>query len=180
MKSNKSKKKAASGISKKQFKNKPGNKELWEKVKLSGNLLSDDGGANLEGLLGLEVLENYDRSSIKKQKHVIAKKLKNNFRERNENSDESEAEQSRPSKNERKKKKKLQKNSNKKRTQENGSPEVEPGRFVRPIQDNKKKQKNGKKKGKKSKQQTSNDESITNSLSMDDLTVSFYDKFRMR
>lgn len=30
----------------------------WKKVKLSGNLLSDDGGLGLEGLLGLEVLEN--------------------------------------------------------------------------------------------------------------------------
>lgn len=39
----------------------------WKKVKLAGKLLSDEGGAGLEGLLGLEVLENYD-CKITKQK----------------------------------------------------------------------------------------------------------------
>lgn len=40
----------------------------WEKVKLAGNLISDDGGSGLEGLLGLEVLENYDKTSVTKEK----------------------------------------------------------------------------------------------------------------
>lgn len=31
----------------------------WKKVKIAGNLMSDDGGIGLEGLLGLEVLENF-------------------------------------------------------------------------------------------------------------------------
>lgn len=40
----------------------------WEKVRLAGNLISDDGGAGLEGFLGLEVLESYAKSSVTKEK----------------------------------------------------------------------------------------------------------------
>lgn len=40
----------------------------WKKVKLTGNLLSDDGGAGLEGLLGLEILEDFDGISIAREK----------------------------------------------------------------------------------------------------------------
>lgn len=39
----------------------------WKKVKIAGRLMSDDGGAGLEGLLGVEVLENFD-APIKRQK----------------------------------------------------------------------------------------------------------------
>lgn len=35
----------------------------WSKVKIAGNLVTDDGGG-LEGLIGLEVLENYDSSVV--------------------------------------------------------------------------------------------------------------------
>lgn len=35
----------------------------WSKVKIAGNLISNDGGG-LEGLIGLEVLENYDTNMI--------------------------------------------------------------------------------------------------------------------
>lgn len=37
-------------------------------MKLSGNLLTDDSIGMLDGLIGLEVLENYDKSMIQKQK----------------------------------------------------------------------------------------------------------------
>lgn len=39
----------------------------WKKVKLAGKLITNDGGAGLEGLLGVEVLENYN-GSITRQK----------------------------------------------------------------------------------------------------------------
>lgn len=39
----------------------------WKKVKIAGRLMSDDGGAGLEGLMGLEVLENCE-APIKRQK----------------------------------------------------------------------------------------------------------------
>lgn len=45
----------------------------WSKVKIAGNLITNDGGG-LEGLVGLEVLENYDKNIIAKTKvkhHVI-------------------------------------------------------------------------------------------------------------
>ncbi|XP_058833519.1 ATP-dependent RNA helicase DDX24 [Topomyia yanbarensis] len=44
----------------------------WKQVKLSGPVISDDGG-DLAGLIGLEILESYDRSLVKKDK----KKVKN-------------------------------------------------------------------------------------------------------
>lgn len=39
----------------------------WSKVKIAGNLITNDGGG-LEGLVGLEVLENYDSKTITKAK----------------------------------------------------------------------------------------------------------------
>lgn len=39
----------------------------WKKVKIAGRLMSDDGGAGLEGLLGLEVLEDFE-VPIRRQK----------------------------------------------------------------------------------------------------------------
>lgn len=39
----------------------------WSKVKIAGNLITNDGGG-LEGLIGLEVLENYDKNIISKAK----------------------------------------------------------------------------------------------------------------
>lgn len=38
-------------------------KPAWSKVKIAGSLVTDDGGG-LEGLIGLEVLENYDKDVI--------------------------------------------------------------------------------------------------------------------
>ncbi|XP_055920593.1 ATP-dependent RNA helicase DDX24 [Eupeodes corollae] len=40
---------------------------VWEKVKIKGNVISDDGGG-FEGLIGLEVLENYDKVLVEKGK----------------------------------------------------------------------------------------------------------------
>lgn len=31
----------------------------WKKVKIAGRIMSDEGGAGLEGLLGVEVLDDY-------------------------------------------------------------------------------------------------------------------------
>lgn len=39
----------------------------WSKVKIAGNLITNDGGG-LEGLIGLEVLEDYDKNIISKAK----------------------------------------------------------------------------------------------------------------
>lgn len=38
----------------------------WKEVKLCGNLITDDSVGSLEGLIGLEVLEDYDKSMINK------------------------------------------------------------------------------------------------------------------
>lgn len=38
-------------------------KPAWSKVKIAGSLVTDDGGG-LEGLIGLEILENYDKDVI--------------------------------------------------------------------------------------------------------------------
>lgn len=42
----------------------------WSKVKIAGNLITNDGGG-LEGLVGLEVLESYDNNIISKAKVTI-------------------------------------------------------------------------------------------------------------
>lgn len=47
----------------------------WEKVKIKGNVISDDGGG-FEGLIGLEVLENYDNVLIGKDKKKKSTKPK--------------------------------------------------------------------------------------------------------
>ncbi|XP_037043946.1 ATP-dependent RNA helicase DDX24 [Bradysia coprophila] len=52
----------------------------WSKVKIAGNLITNDGGG-LEGLVGLEVLENYD-------KNIIAKVKKSKKRQREDDEDE--------------------------------------------------------------------------------------------
>lgn len=115
------------------FKENTNTKLPWKKVKLSGNLLSDDGGASLEGLLGLEVLESYKASSITKDKHPKIKRQKISRKPSNcEGSDESESEQSQGSKNQRKKKKKLEKNKRKKLLEKSHT-NHEPGKFVRPL-----------------------------------------------
>lgn len=49
-------------IKKKSGAKQTGKKASWKKVKLAGKLLSDEGGAGLEGLIGLEVLENYSNN----------------------------------------------------------------------------------------------------------------------
>nr|XP_029713609.1 ATP-dependent RNA helicase DDX24 [Aedes albopictus] len=45
----------------------------WKHVKLSGPVISDDGG-DLAGLIGLEILENYDRTLVTKDKKKKSKK----------------------------------------------------------------------------------------------------------
>lgn len=42
----------------------------WKHVKLSGPVISDEGG-DLAGLIGLEILENYDRSLVNKDKKKV-------------------------------------------------------------------------------------------------------------
>lgn len=54
--------KAAQPIKAKQNKQ-SSKKPAWSKVKIAGSLVTDDGGG-LEGLIGLEVLENYDKDVI--------------------------------------------------------------------------------------------------------------------
>lgn len=43
------------------------NSKKWKKVKIAGNLVSDDGGG-LEGLIGLEIMEDYGTNVIKTDK----------------------------------------------------------------------------------------------------------------
>lgn len=157
----------------------------WKKVKLSGNLLSDDGGLGLEGLLGLEVLENPHKAvKVTREKFVKVKSIKVPMAE--ENSEDSDAERS--SKNQRKKKKKLLKKA-KEKAKEKAAAKAksnEPGRFVRPPRDddaldkesktdengntNKKKKK---KKSKKQKQTKPDDGADSNeaALTINDLVV---------
>lgn len=44
-------------------------KAKWQDVKLNGNLLTDDSVGTLEGFIGLEVLENYDKSMVIDRPH---------------------------------------------------------------------------------------------------------------
>lgn len=169
----------------------PNKKPHWKKVKLSGNLLSDDGGLGLEGLLGLEVLENPSQSVrvtrekfVKQKKPPPVKVTGMSEHSDDDDGDGSDTERSRSSKNERKKKKKLLKKANEKKAAKmNGIKPNEPGRFVRPLP-----QKNGngvtnsndgkpdtkkKKKGKKTKPSKASDNVKTDEamLAMDDLIV---------
>lgn len=50
----------------------------WKKVKIAGRLMSDDGGTGLEGLMGLEVLENFD-APIRRQKIEKVVSIELNF-----------------------------------------------------------------------------------------------------
>lgn len=80
---------------------KPAIEGSWSKVKISGNLITNDGGG-LEGLIGLEVLEDYDNNIISKAKvtsnckifnvcivlsHTAFKLQKSKKREREDNDD---------------------------------------------------------------------------------------------
>ncbi|XP_067627290.1 ATP-dependent RNA helicase DDX24 [Eurosta solidaginis] len=47
----------------------------WEKVKIKGNIISDDGGG-FEGLIGLEVLEDYDPKLVENAKEKRSRKEK--------------------------------------------------------------------------------------------------------
>lgn len=116
----------------------PSKKAQWKNVKLSGNLMSDDGGLGLEGLLGLEVLENPQESvKVTKERFIRIKDIKVPMAE--ENSDESDSERS--SKNQRKKKKKslkkaAEKAAAKAAAKANKTLKNEPGQFVRPLAEN--------------------------------------------
>ena len=56
-------------LKKKSINSKESTKNKWSKVKIAGNLVTNDGGG-LEGLIGLEVMENYDKSIITKAKVI--------------------------------------------------------------------------------------------------------------
>lgn len=140
----------------------------WKKVKLSGNLLSDDGGLGLEGLLGLEVLENANSVGVTKQKFVKVKKEK--FQIKEDSFEDSDSDSERCSKNEKKKKKKVSKKKNEKLNST-------PGKFVLlREQTNADTKPNGKKKKKGEKPKHQPDESDVNmnesAISIDDLNVS--------
>lgn len=101
-------------------------KAEWKKIKLVGNLLSDEGGIGLEGLLGLEVLENAgDVVSVLKEKYVKEKKEKFTISDDESGSDDDRSNK----KNRRKKQQKLKKEKNK----ENSSDDNRPGKFVRAV-----------------------------------------------
>lgn len=141
----------------------------WKKVKLSGNLLSDDGGFGLEGLLGLEVLENVNSVGVTKEKPVKVKKEK--FQSNEDTFDDSDSDGERCSKNGKKKKKEV---SKKKAEKLNSTP----GKFVLLRQEtNAETKPNGKKKkkvGKEKHELNENDVNINGPvLSVGDLNVSF-------
>lgn len=180
IKSQKSKKTTSNGIIVKDSAKQP----QWKKVKLSGNLLSDDGGLGLEGLLGLEVLENPSQTvRITKSKTIKLKKT-NAEQKRDANDDDdysgSDDERSKCSKSQRKKKKKLLKKAKEKQAAKtNDSKSNEPGRFVRPLLDgvadvdrnsDRKSNKSSTKKGDK---HSANVEINENAVSIDDLIVRF-------
>lgn len=62
-----SSKKIKSSISNKKIKLANKKPPKWAKVKIAGNLVTDDGGG-LEGLIGLEVLEDYNGTVISSKK----------------------------------------------------------------------------------------------------------------
>lgn len=149
-------------------------KPQWKKIKLTGNLLSDEGGTGLEGLLGLEVLENAgDVVSILKEKYVKQKKEK--FTENVDFSDEESGSDDEHS-NKKKRRKKLQK-LKKEKDKEKSPVDNGPGKFVRAMaagggEATKKKKKKGKgskpKKIAESIEASEDEEKIT----MNDLIVS--------
>lgn len=47
----------------------PARKMDWKEVKLAGNLITDDSVGMLDGLIGLEVLEGYDKTMVQKMKN---------------------------------------------------------------------------------------------------------------
>lgn len=141
----------------------------WKKVKLSGNLLSDDGGFDLEGLLGLEVLENANSVGVTKEQP--AKVKKETFQSKGDTFDDSDSDGERCSKNGRKKKKKV----SKKKAEELNST---PGKFVLLRQeisaDTKPHEKKKEKGGKPKHDPNENDVNINEHvLSVGDLNVSF-------
>lgn len=97
----------------------------WKEVKLSGNLITDDSVGTLEGLVGLEVLEDYDGrlvtttkpSKKKKQKQDKRKSTETHTNGHNDSEDESLPPPTKKSKKEGKKKEVTE--------------ESEPGQFVR-------------------------------------------------
>lgn len=152
-----------------------GKKPEWKKVVLNGNLLSDDGGLGLEGLIGLEVLEDVKGVvSITKDKPVKKKREKKISHKEEDGSD---TDHKKRSKNERKKQKKLLKKSKEKKiAKQNDVTNDEPGKFVRPLSVDENAKDGKMKKGKKIKtsKQPKEDEKLATSDEsiMDDLIVS--------
>lgn len=178
MKASKSAKKAA------KKNGKPlGGKPQWKKIKLSGKLLSDEGGIGLEGLLGLEVLENAGQVvSVLKEKPQRVKREKI-IKEDELSGDESGSDHDKDV-NKKKQRKKKQKKKKKKEDAANkgkDSDDNEPGKFVRvmkaaaPGSDASKKPK----KGKAGKQIKSAETDETNpdevKTTIDDLIVSIFE-----
>lgn len=168
------------------FKENTKTKLPWKKVKLSGNLLSDDGGASLEGLLGLEVLENYNGISITKEKPPKTKRQKIiSKRNYSDESDDSDSKQSRGNTNQRKNKKKLEKNKKKKMLTKSHM-NHEPGKFVRPLSSNDSDMTNpevdnlkAKRNSKIAQPQTQNADTNNSAFTIDDLIVSSYFTFEI-
>lgn len=183
-KAKKSKKPNSNGIVTKR----PAKPPQWKKVKLSGNLLSDDGGLGLEGLLGLEVLENPSETvRVTKERPIKLKKtatvVSNHGNSDDDEHDGSDGERSKCSKSQRKKKKKLLKKTKEKQAANgNEAKQNEPGRFVRPLPENnadantKNRNSNKKSKAKKTKPSKPDSDAVNTdetALSIDDLIVRF-------
>lgn len=161
----------------------PNKQPQWKKVKLSGNLLSDDGGLGLEGFLGLEVLENPSETlRVNKEKPMKLKRPAKVLENSDDDDNGSDSGRSKLSKNERKKKKKLLKKAKEmKAAKTNGTQQNEPGRFVRPPRDDDVKKSNAnhnlnnKKKAKKAKPSKPSDNIKADeaALSINDLIVRF-------
>lgn len=102
-------------------------KPQWKKIKLAGKLMSDEGGIGLEGLLGLEVLENpAEALSVFKEKPVRGKREW--FQSEEKLDEELGSDNEYSSKKDRKKQLQKKKKTNSKK---GCSGDDEPGKFVR-------------------------------------------------
>lgn len=118
------------------MKNKPKHQlGSWQEVKLSGNLITDDSVGTLEGLIGLEVLEDYDGKLINKIKPQRTKlKRKQEPKQESDKSSGYDSDEGAPSKETQPKKGKKAKEP-KKSKQVPEEVDNEPGRFVRMPRD---------------------------------------------
>lgn len=158
-----------------------GGKPQWKKIKLAGQLLSDEGGIGLEGLLGLEVLENVgDVVSVLKERPQRVKREKI-IAEKELSGDESGSDNERSNKKQRRKKLQKKKKEEKKKAL-SASDDNEPGKFVRmlkPVASDANASKKPKKgKGGKVRKSAESNETATDEpkVNIDDLIVSILAK----